>query len=144
MLEAGKYAPSGANQQSALFVTVQNKETLSKLSKMNARVAGMAGGPYYGAPTVVLVFADKSKATPVEDASLAIGNMSNAAYVLGLGSCWIHREKEMFESEEGETFLKEWWVKGDYLGVGACLLGYPAAELPKPAPRKENRVVFVK
>jgi nitroreductase len=144
VLEAGKYAPSGAGHQSALFVAVQNKETLAKLSKMNAGVAGMAGDPYYGAPTVVLVLADKSKATPVEDASLAIGNMFNAAYALGLGSCWIHREKEMFESEEGKAFLKEWGVKGDYMGVGACLLGYPAAGLPKPAPRKENRVVFVK
>lgn len=144
VLEAGKYAPSGAGQQSPLFVAVQNKETLAKLSKMNAKVAGTAGDPFYGAPTVIIVLADKTKVTPVEDASLAMGNMSNAAYALGLGSCWVHREKEMFESEEGKALLAEWGVKGDYLGVGACILGYPAAALPKPAPRKENRVVFVK
>lgn len=144
VLEAGQYAPSGANQQSALLVAIQNKETLAKLSKMNAKVAGMKGDPYYGAPTVILVLADKNAAAPVEDASLAIGNMSNAAYALGLGSCWIHREKEMFESAEGKAFLKEWGVKGDYVGVGACILGYPAAALPKPAPRKEKNIVFVK
>ncbi len=144
VLEAGKYAPSAANQQSALLVVVQNKETLAKLSKMNAKVAGMKSDPYYGAPTVVLVLAEKSAAAPVEDASLAIGNMSNAAYALGLGSCWIHREKEMFESAEGEAFLKEWGIKGEYIGVGACILGYPAAKLPKPAPRKEKNIVFVK
>ena len=144
VLEAGRYAPSGANQQSALFVVVQDKKTLAVLSKMNAKVAGMKGDPYYGAPTVILVLADKSAAAPVEDASLAIGNMSNAAYALGLGSCWIHREKEMFESAEGKALLKEWGIEGDYLGVGACILGYPAAALPKAAPRKEKNVVYVK
>lgn len=144
VLEAGKYAPSGANQQSALFVVVQNKGTLAKLSRMNAAIAGMKGDPYYGAPTVILVLGDKTKVAPVEDASLALGNMYNAAYSLGLGSCWIHREKEMFESAEGKALLKEWGIKGEYLGVGSCILGYPAGKPGKPAPRKENSVVFVK
>jgi len=144
VLEAGKYTPSGANQQSALFVVVQNKETLAELSKMNAGVAGMKADPYYGAPTVICVLADKSKVTPVEDASLALGNMYNAAYSLGLGSCWVHREKEMFESVEGKALLKEWGITGEYIGVGSCILGYPAGKPPKPAPRKRNSVVFVK
>ena len=75
--------------------------------------------PYYGAPTIILVFGDKSKATPAEDASLALGNMYNAAYSIGLGSCWIHRTGQMFESEEGKSLLKEWGVEGDYVGVGS-------------------------
>lgn len=145
VLEAGKYAPSGANQQSALFIVVQNKDVIKKISKMNAAVMGKENiDPYYGAPTVILVLADKSKATPIEDASIALGNMYNAAYSLGLGSCWIHRTREMFESEEGKKLLKEWGVEGDYIGVGSCILGYPDCELPKPAPRKDNFVIMVK
>ncbi|AKN30894.1 diguanylate cyclase [Clostridium carboxidivorans P7] len=145
VLEAGKYAPSGANQQSALFIVVQNKDIIKKISKMNAAVMEKENvDPYYGAPTVILVLADKSKATPVEDASIALGNMYNAAYSLGLGSCWIHRTREMFESGEGKKLLKEWGVEGDYIGVGSCILGYPDCELPKPAPRKDNFVIMVK
>lgn len=145
VLEAGKYAPSGANQQSALFIAVQNKEAIIKISKMNADVMGREGAdPYYGAPTVILVLADKSKVTPIEDGSIAIGNMCNAAYSLGLGSCWVHRTKQMFETEEGKTLLKEWGVEGDYIGVGSCILGYPDCEQPKAAPRKDNIVVMVK
>lgn len=145
VLEAGKYAPSGANQQSALFIAVQNKDTIKKISKMNAAVMGKENiDPYYGAPTVILVLADKSKVTPIEDGSIAIGNMCNAAYSLGLGSCWIHRTKQMFETEEGKALLKEWGVQGDYIGVGSCILGYPDCEQPKAAPRKENFVVIIK
>lgn len=144
ILEAGKYAPSGMNSQSALFVVVQNKEIIAKISKMNAVIFGRDIDPYYGAPTIVLVFADKNKATHVEDASLAIGNMCNAAFSLGIGSCWIHRVRQMFESEEGKKLLKEWGIEGDYVGVGSCTLGYPDGELPKAAPRKDNFVVMVK
>lgn len=145
VLEAGKYAPSGANQQSALFIAVQNKDTIKKISKMNAAVMGKENiDPYYGAPTVILVLADKSKVTPIEDGSIAIGNMCNAAYSLGIGSCWIHRTKQMFETEEGKALLREWGVKGDYIGVGSCILGYPDCEQPKAAPRKENFFVIIK
>lgn len=145
VLEAGKFSPSGANQQSALFIVVQNKVVRDKITKMNASVMGRGDGdPYYGAPTVILVLADKSKVTPVEDASLALGNMFNAAYSLGLGTCWVHRTKQMFESEEGKALLKEWGVEGDYIGVGSCTLGYPDCENPKAAPRKDNFVVMVK
>ncbi len=143
ILEAGMYAPSGANQQSALFVVVQDKDTLKKLSAMNAAVLKKDIDPYFKAPTVILVFADKSKVTPVEDGSLALGNMFNAAASLGIGSCWVHRERQMFESEEGKDFLKKWGVTGDYIGVGSCVLGYPDCEHPKAAPRKDNFVIRV-
>jgi nitroreductase len=145
VLEAGKYAPSGGNQQSALFIVIQNENVIKKITKMNAAVMGKEDvDPYYGAPTIILVFGDNSKVAPVEDASLALGNMYNAAYSLGLGSCWIHRTKQMFESEEGKALLKEWGVEGDYTGVGSCILGYPDCEQPKAAPRKDNFVVMVK
>jgi len=131
VLEAGKYAPSGANQQSALLIAVQNKDMIKKITKMNAAVIGKDTDPYYGAPTVILVLADKSKVTPVEDGSLALGNMLNTAYSLGLGSVWVHRVKQMFESEEGKSLLKEWGVEGEYIGIGSCALGYPDCEFPK-------------
>ncbi len=143
ILDAGMYAPSGANQQSALFVVVQDKETLKKLSAMNAAVLGKDIDPYYGAPTLVLVFADRSKVTPIEDASLALGNMFNAAASLGIGSCWVHRARQMFETAEGKDLLKKWGVTGDYIGVGSCILGYADCEHPKAAPRKDNFVIRV-
>lgn len=144
VLKAGMYAPSGGNQQAALLIAVQNKATLEKIDSMNAAVLGKDTHPYYGAPTVILVLTDKSKATPVEDASLVLGNMMNAAAALGLGACWIHRERQMFETEEGTALLKEWGVTGDYIGVGSCILGYPDCPQPKAAPRKEGYVVYVK
>ena len=143
ILNAGIYAPSGANQQSALFVVIQDKETLKKLSAMNAAVLGKNIDPYYNAPTVILVFADKSKIAPVEDASLALGNMLNAAASLGIGSCWVHRTKQMFEKDEGKDLLRKWSITGDYIGVGSCILGYPDCEHPKAAPRKDNSVIRV-
>jgi nitroreductase len=143
VLEAGRYAPSGANQQSALFIVVQDAETMKVISRMNQEIADVDSDPYYGAPTVILVLADKTKVTPVEDASLALGNMLNAAYSLGLGSCWVHRTRQMFESEEGKALLKTWGVDGDYVGVGSCILGYPAGEHPEAAPRKDDFVVMV-
>ncbi|MFA9423449.1 MAG: nitroreductase family protein [Sedimentibacter sp.] len=144
VLEAGKYAPSGANQQSAIFVAVQNKEVIQKITKMNADIMGKDMDTYYGAPTIILVLADKSKVAPVEDGSIAIGNMHNAAYSLGLGACWVHRERQMFESEEGKSLLKEWGVEGDFIGVGSLILGYPDCEQPKASPRKENSVFIIK
>jgi nitroreductase len=144
VVEAGMYAPSGANQQSAVIVVVQNKETLQKIDRMNAAVFGRDMHPYYGAPTVIIVLADRAKVTPVEDASLVMGNMLNAAAALGLGACWIHREREMFESPEGKALLKEWGVIGDFIGVGACALGYPDMQQPQAAPRKDRYVVYVR
>lgn len=143
ILEAGRFAPSAANQQSALFIVVQDKTIIAKLSKMNAAVMGKDMDPFYGAPTVILVLGEKDKAAPVEDASLAMGNMFNAAFSLGIGSCWIHRVRQMFESDEGKLLLKEWGVISEYIGVGACILGYPDCDQPAAAPRKEN-IIFIK
>jgi nitroreductase len=119
-------------------------KTIETLSRMNRAVMGGGSDPYYGAPTLVLVLADKTKITPMEDASLALGNMFTAAYSLGLGSCWVHRTRQMFESKEGKALLKKWGVEGDYVGVGSCVLGYPDCEHPQAAPRKDDFVVMVK
>jgi nitroreductase len=144
VLEAAKYAPSGANQQSALFIVVQDKEMREVISRMNQAILGGDSDPYHGAPTVILVLADKTKVTPVEDASLVLGNMFIAAFSLGLGSCWVHRTRQMFESEQGKALLKKWGVEGDFIGVGSCILGYPDGEHPQAAPRKDDFDVMVR
>ncbi len=144
VLEAGTYAPSGGNQQAALLIVVQDAEARATLTSMNQAVMGSDSDPYYGALTIVLALADTTKVTPIEDATLALGNMFNAAYSLGLGSCWVHRTRQMFESDQGKALLETWGVEGDYVGVGSCILGYPDGEHLQAAPRKDGYVVIAK
>ena len=108
ILEAGTYAPTGMGAQSPVMVVIQDKETIRELSKMNADVMGTNSDPFYGAPTVIVVLADKNRLTYVEDGSLVMGNLMNAAHAVGVDSCWIHRAKEVFESEKGKELLKKW------------------------------------
>lgn len=142
VLEAGMYAPTGMGMQSPIMIVVQKPEVIKKLSEMNAAVMGITSDPFYGAPTVVIVLADRERPTYLEDGSLVLGNLMNAAHAVGLGSCWIHRAKEVFASEEGKALLKEWGVEGDYVGVGHCILGYAKEEAPAK-PRKEDYIVRV-
>lgn len=143
ILEAGTWAPTGKGMQCPIMVVVQDKETIQKLSKMNAKFTGKPDSdPFYGAPTVVIVLADKNRATYLNDGSLVLGNLLNAAHAVGIGSCWIHRAKEVFESEEGKELLKKWGIEGDYEGIGHCILGY-AAEEAIAKPRKENYIYRV-
>lgn len=109
ILEAGLYAPSGMNRQPVALVAVQDRAVRDLLSQWNARVMGSDGDPFYGAPTVVVVLADRSASrTALEDGCLALGNMMNAAYALGVGSCWIHRAREVFASAEGKALMESW------------------------------------
>lgn len=144
ILKAGTYAPTGMGGQSPIIVAVTDNETRDKLSRMNASVMGNDADPFYGAPVVLVVLADKNRPTYLYDGSLVMGNLMNAAHALGLGSCWIHRAKEEFESEEGKALLKEWGIEGDYEGIGHCILGYPEGDLPQAKPRKENYIYYVK
>ena len=143
ILEAGTYAATGMGMQSPIMVAVQDAETIAQLSKMNAAVMGVDSDPFYGAPTVVIVLADRSRGTCVEDGSLVMGNLMNAAYSIGVDSCWIHRAKEVFDTEEGKALLKKWGIEGDYVGVGNCILGYRDCEFPQPKARKENYIYRV-
>ena len=143
VLRAGTYAPSGKNRQSARIVVVQDAAARARLTRMNAAVMGSDKDPMYGAPTILLVVADAHNPNAVADGSLVMGNLMNAAASLGLGSCWINRAKEELETEEGKALLKQWGLEGEYIGVGHCILGYPAEE-PKPAaPRKADYIVRV-
>ena len=140
ILEAGTYAATGMGKQSPIMIAVTDKETRDKLSRMNAAVMGAANDPFYGAPVVIVVLANRSVGTYVYDGSLVMGNLMNAAHALGIGSCWIHRAKEEFDSEEGKQILKSLGIEGDYEGIGHCILGYAAAENKPAAPRKENYI----
>lgn len=143
IIEAGTYAATGMGMQSPIIIAVTNTETRDQLSKMNATIMRRDMDPFYGAPVVLIVLADKNRPTHIYDGSLVMGNLMNAAASLGIGSCWIHRAKEEFESEEGKALLKKWGIEGDYEGIGHCVLGYPDGDVPKAKPRKENYVYYV-
>ena len=143
VLEAGLYAPTAMGRQTPFFLVVQDKEIIKKMSKMNAAVMGSDKDPFYGAPTVIVVLAPKDARHGVEDGSLALGNLMNAAYALGLGSCWINRAYEVYETEEGKALLKELGVDGEWRGIGNCILGYPVVNAEKK-PRNPGRVKVIK
>lgn len=142
VLTAGLYAPTGMNNQLPVLVAVRDKATRDELSRMNAAVMGASGDPFYGAPCVIVVLSDPERMTWVEDGSLVLGNLMNAAHSLGLGSCWIHRAKECFDTPEGKALLRAWGVPENYRGVGNCILGY-AAEEPEAKPRKSGRIIKI-
>ena len=138
VLEAGTYAPTSRGLQSPYIVAIQNKDLLERLAQMNAEVMGVTTNPYYDAPTYVLVFVPADAPNGIQDASLVLENMMLAAHAQGLGSCWIHREKEMFVTEEGMELMAQWGLPEGLIGIGALSLGFPAGE-PSPAkPRKEG------
>ena len=140
VLEAGTYAPTGMGYQDPWIVAVQNKELREKLVRMNAAVMGAKSDPYYGAPTIVPVFGSSLEkwGNSVCDGSLVLGNMMLAAHALGLGSCWINREREMFATEEGKELMKSFGLPEGLIGIGSVALGYPAAAPNPPKPRKEG------
>ena len=145
IIEAGTYAPTGRNLQSPIILAVTNTQVRDELSKLNAKVLGVPEGtdPFYGAPVVLAVLANKACNTRVYDGSLVMGNLQLAAHALGLGACWIHRAKETFEMPEGKALLEKLGIEGEYEGIGNCIVGYPDGEIPAIKPRKENWVYYV-
>lgn len=143
VVEAGTYAPTGMGSQSPVIVAVTNKEIRDRLSQLNADIMGRDIDPFYGAPAVLVVLADKQYPTYLYDGSLVMGNLMNAAHALGLGSCWIHRAKEVFETPEGKKLLKEWGIEGEYEGIGHCIIGYSSQDPIQPKPRKPDYVRYI-
>ena len=144
IVTAGTYAPSGMGRQPCRIVVLQKKEDIAELEKLNAAILGNPDAhPFYGAPTVLVVLADAKAGTAVEDGSLVLGNLMNAAHALGVGSCWIHRAREEFASGEGKALLKRWGIEGDWVGVGHCILGYAAEPAAPAKPRKADYIVRV-
>lgn len=143
IVEAGTHAPTGLNKQSPIILAVTDKTVRDELSRLNAVDDSFhRADPFYGAPCVLVVLADKNVTTRVYDGSLVMGNMLTAAHSLGLGACWIHRAKETFEKDEGKALLKKLGIEGEYEGIGNCIVGYPEI-VPQKKPRKENWVYYV-
>lgn len=144
VLKAGQYAPTGRNRMSTSFVVIQKPELMARFSEWNASIMGAENDPFYGAPTAILVLADSEVLTYKDDGALAMGNLLNAAYAAGLGSCWIHRAREMFESDEGKALLREWKLPETMEGIGFCILGYADCSLPEPSPRREDQILIIR
>ena len=144
IIEAGTYAATGMGKQSPVIIAVTNRKLRNRLSAMNAAIMGVSFDPFYGAPEVLIVLANRSVPTYIYDGSLVIGNMMNAAEALGVASCWIHRAKEEFESEEGKEILKSLGIEGDYEGIGHLILGYAAAPAKDAPPRKADYVHYIR
>ena len=140
ILEAGTYAATGMGKQSPIMIAVTDQKVRDQLSAMNAKIMGVNIDPFNGAPVVIVVLADRAVPTYLYDGSLVMGNLMNAAHALGIASCWIHRAREEFESEEGKKILRSLGIEGDFEGIGHCILGYPASEAKAPVPRKENYI----
>lgn len=138
VIEAGTFAATGGGRQSPIIIAVKDRKTRDKLSKLNADIMGAETDPFYGAPLVLIVLADRSSSTYLYDGSLVMGNLMLAAHALGLGSCWIHRAKEEFDRPEGQEILKDLGITGDYEGIGHCILGYIDGDVPEAKPRKEK------
>ena len=143
IIEAGTYAATGMNRQSPIIIAVTNKELRDRLSAMNAKIMGTDNDPFYNAPVVLIVLANKAMPTYLYDGSLVMGNLMNAGHACGISSCWIHRAKEEFESEEGKTLLRQLGIEGDYEGIGHFILGYADCDEPAASPRKDNYVYWV-
>jgi nitroreductase len=146
ILQAGIYAPSGGNQQSATVIATQNPELIRKLEIMNAKYIPSKKTdirPYYNAPVLISIIARSDSPGAVEDGTLIASNIMNAAYSYGLGSCWVHRAREVFDSEEGKALLTEWGIEGDYIGICQIVIGYPAGDFPPAPKRKENYIYKV-
>lgn len=146
IIKAGLYAASGRGSQDTLILCITNPAMIKRLSRLNCEIGGWEPDfdPFYGAPVVLVVLADKSRPTAVYDGSLVMGNMMLAAHSLGLGSCWIHRAKEEFERPEGKALLKSLGITGEYEGIGHCVVGYVKGDIPVAPLRKEHRVYFLK
>lgn len=140
IMEAGTYAATGMGKQSPIILVVKDQEIRNKLAKINAAAMGMEIDPFYGAPELLVVLANKDIPTYIYDGSLVMGNMMNAAADLGVASCWVHRAKEEFESEEGKEILKKLGIEGNYEGIGNLSLGYAAKPAGEAAPRKADYI----
>lgn len=143
VLDAGTMAPTGQGRQSPVIVAVTNPEVRAQLSKMNAAVMNAASDPYYGAPVILLVLADSQIGTWIEDGSCVLCTMMQAAHAVGLGSVWIHRERQMFDSGQGKALLEKWGLSQNLRGVGALALGVPAGDAPLAKPRKKDYIVRI-
>lgn len=143
IVETGLYAASAQGKQATMILAVTNRELRDRISRDNAAIWGKEGvDPFYGAPVILIVLGKKDWPNRVYDGSLVMGNLMLAAHALGLGSIWIHRARQEFETEEYQQLLKDLGVEDEWEGIGHCAVGYIDGEVPAPVKRKENRVIW--
>lgn len=142
IIKAGLYGATARGTQNPIILVISEKKTRDLIGKLNNQILGGKEGndPFYGAPVILIVLAPTTSPNRVYDGSIVLDNMMLAAHDLGLGSCWIHRAKQEFETEEGKFILQEAGIEGGYEGIGHLALGYPSGESNKPVERKHNRV----
>ena len=143
VLNAGIQAPSGRNSQSVILVAITDKALRDEYARTNAEIMGAQGDPFYGAPVIIIALVKRGVPCEAYDGPLALENMMLAAHDLGLGSCWIHRPQQMFETEEGKALKAKWGLGDNYIGVGNCILGYRVGAYPEPKPRREGRIIYI-
>ena len=141
--EAGTWSLTSRGQQNPIIVVVTNRQLRDRISQMNARVMGSSSDPFYGAPCMLIVLVKQSE-NALYDGPIVMQTMMLAAHSLGLNSCWIHRAKEEFESEEGKQILRDLGIEGEYIGIGHLALGYTNQPIPEPKPRKADYIYWAK
>ena len=145
ILECGMNAPTGKNGQSPIIVVIQDADKIREVEKLNAAAMGNPdGSPFYGAPTLLIVFGDSEIPFCEADANLVMGNLLNAATAIGVDSCYIWRANKVFATDEGKALMKKWGIPDNYVGCGNVILGYGEEGSKKdPSPRKEGYIVRV-
>lgn len=136
VIKAGTFAATGMNRQSPIIIAVTNPEVRARLMEVNGKLLGVKHDPFYGAPVILIVLADKQFPTYLYDGSLVLGNLMLAAHAQGLGSIWIHCAKETFELPEWKAWLKSLGIEGDYEGIAIARSATPMAPNPPPTPAR--------
>lgn len=145
IIEAGLYAPSSMGRQDSIIIQVTDKKVRDELSKLNAQIMGADNtDPFYNASAVLIVLAKKDMVNRVYDGSLVMQNLMLASYDMGLGSIWIHRAKEEFETDWGKNLLKSLGIEEEYEGIGHCAVGYVDGDAPATHSIKDGRVYYIK
>ena len=144
IVACGQWAPSGMNRQELTFAVLSDGEQVARLAAALEPLLDRGSYDMYGAQAAVLVAVPAGYPYDRQDDSCALENMFLAATSLGLGSCWINRAKEEFDTPWGKDLLKSLGVEGEYEGIGHCALGYIDGDVPQAAPRRENRVFYIK
>lgn len=157
IIEAGRYAPSAANQQPWHFTVIQNKEALQKINQGAKAYFQKSNNPHFqrfassekfhvfhNAPTAIIISGDQSAMLPQVDCAAATENMLIAAQSLGIGACWTQNVIHLFEGEQATPIKEELGIPDKYRPLYAISLGYKAQDNQQAPPRKENNVNYIK
>lgn len=169
IIEAGRYAPSGGNNQSCHFIVIENKDILSELAvlardefkKMEvydgmykslvSSITQSKNGNYifhYNAPVLIIVANKKDYGNAMADSACALENMMLMANALDLGSCWINQLTWLNNHQSINNYLKNLGLKDNEDVCASLAIGYPNTKDGLPIrtalKRTGNNVTFIK